>query len=258
MALETRNLAYSAERPVQRRFEVLSAQVSSMVPKNLVGIFISGANKGKIRDYDPTVASLKYLGILNGDLVLEQDTSVYYGHVDYQGLQLKRATVTGSGSSKPGDPVFAGGDDPNADLSITPTGIGQEPVAQLHEQTASGSAVWEIVFYPGYGEKLHAQGVSYGKVTEYTADGAITLPVEDMEAARLSGASSAAMTLAVPPDSFVGKRFTIYMSGGTGTHDVDYTDEGGNAATYTFIADGDGITLLAVHRTTALTGWRPI
>lgn len=258
MVIAQRNLNYSNDHPRELRYEVLAAQVSSMVPKNLVGIFISGANKGKIRDYDPSVASLKYLGILNGDLVLEQDTSVYYGAVDFVGLKLKRATVAGSGSSAVGDPVYATGDDPNADLTITPAQVNHEPIAYLHEQTASSSTVWEIVFRPGYNERVEALGVVPGKVTEYTADGAITLPVEDLEAARLSGASSAAMTLAAPADSFVGKRFHIYMSGGTGTHDVDFTDEGGNAATYTYIADGDGITLLAVHRSTTLTGWRPI
>ena len=61
------------------------------------------------------------------------------------------------------------------------------------------------------------------------------------------------MTLAVPTAAQLGFQFTVNRTAGTGTHDVDYTDEEGNSVTRV-LADGEALTLYAF----STTGWRTL
>ena len=257
---EIRNLSFSSGRAKQHRYQFVDAtEAGSALERQMIGRYISGANQGKIALYDPNdiASGMRFLGFLNGDPYQDDpNASEWFGEVDIQGLTLREASVTGSASSKPGDPVYANDLDPLDNLSITPEHIGQEAVAVLHEQLASSSTTWTIVFKPGQSDDVPGTG-GMPKVTAYTADGPITLPVEDGEAARLTGASSAAMTLAAPADTFIGKKFTIYREAGTGTHDVDYTGEGTGSVTRV-LADGEATTLLAVRNAIGANAWRPL
>ncbi len=246
---EIRDIRTSGERPHQLRYLVQTSQTIN--PDRIVGIHVSGANKGQVREYDPSISTLRPLG-LSLDDAKTGDGSTYCA-VSRDPYLVTRVTVGGATSSDPGDPVFADSAATNpADLdslSVTQEG---HAVAHLHEQVDGES--WIILLAPPEkADDAAAFPAAVPAVTAYTADGAITLPTEDGEAARLTGGASAAMTLAVPTAGIVGMRFTIYRSAGAGTHDVDYTDEAGNAQTRTF-ADGEAVTLLAA----STTGWRPL
>ena len=252
MALSIRDLSFSSERPIQNRFVVDSAN-STVAVGDALGIYdIGHAKQFQVRRYDDTVDSLRFHGFANGDSYVED--SVTYVEVDYQGVQLKRATVSGSASSNPGDPVYLTSYDFDSDLKVTQDTEGQDAAGYLQEQQ-DGSTAWKIILAPSalLGELANKAKYPVGKLTKYTADGAITLPTQDGEAAQLTGSSSAAMTLAAPSAAFVGKRFTIYRSEGTGTHDVDYPDEDGDIITRV-LADGEATTLLAI----STTGYRPL
>ena len=239
---EIRNISFSSETPVENRYPIVSGQDAAIVVGELAGIMITGSTQGQVRKYDPAVAGLKYLGVFNADVFTDLDGTSKYVAVDHQGLQCKRSTVTGSTTSKPGDLVYA---------------TGSDPLAVLHEQTGgSGTTEWDVIFLRGaYQQNL--QRITPGKVTTYTGDGAITLPTENYEAARLTGAGSTTVqtTLAVPTIDMLGFVLTVYRdSAGSGAHDVDFTNEAGTTpVTHTF-ADGNSISLLA----TSTTGWRRI
>lgn len=251
---EIRDIASGRDLPAQNRYKLLASRLSNMVVGELVGIFESGANKGLVRDYDGSVAGLKFLGFLVMDIqTIDADNSIYDAVVQTSGFQVKRCTVANSAAAKVGDVVYATGPDPLDQLDVQSPGIAYDQVGILQEQSATGSTSWDVLFFPGFSVNRVARS-DVGPVTEYTADGAIALPTLNRSAARLTGASSAQMTLAVPGQAQIGLEFTIYRDAGTGTHDVDYTSEDGTALTFTFSASGDAITLLA----TSTTGWRRI
>jgi hypothetical protein len=254
---EIRNISFSSETPVENRYPIVSGQDAAIVVGELAGIMITGSTQGQVRKYDPAVAGLKFLGVFNADVFTDLDGTSKYVAVDHQGLQCKRSTVASSTTSKPGDLVYATGSDPLDELTMTSATIGLDPVAVLHEQTGgSGTTEWDVIFLRGaYQQNL--QRITPGKVTTYTGDGPITLPTENYEAARLTGAGSTTVqtTLAVPTVDMLGFVLTVYRdSAGSGAHDVDFTNEAGTTpVTHTF-ADGNSISLLA----TSTTGWRRI
>jgi len=256
MALEIRDITFS-RRPEIHRFLVESAEV--ITKGELVGVHdgTGSGTKGEVEDYNDGVSGLRFLGVNIGDTVTG-DGSTVYCNVDLTGLAVSKCTVTGSASSKPLDLVYALTADPLDGLTMTAPDGTTAPVGVLLEQL-DGSTSWRVQLFPAdvavlaLADALRPVG-KIGTSTTYTANGAITLPTEDNEAARLTGASSAAMTLAVPTAAIVGYTFTVYRSAGTGTHDVDYTDAAGNAQTFTFSATGNSVTLLAE----STTGWRPL
>lgn len=221
----------------------------------LAGIYQSGAKQGHVRDYDGSVANLRFCGVfVNGESIAPDGTTVRRTGVIDRGTILEAVPVTGSASAAVGALVYAGGEDPATDLTLTANGY--DPVGRLVKQRAASSTSWDVEIFASYVGPKPSQAApgDIGAATAYTADGAIALPTANRQAARLTGASSAAMTLAVPTAAILGMEFTIYRSAGSGTHDVDYTNEAGVAITHTFSASGDAITLLAV----STTGWRRI
>ncbi len=252
---EVRNVNRSSERPKENRFPVVTGTSSGITVGEMAGYHLAGASKGQVEPFDPSDANQVFLGFFNGDVFTLQDATDEFVMVDVQGLQMKRANVTGSASSSPTDLVFSDGTgaDPLDDLTVTPpTTAGQGAVAVLHEQTGgSTSTEWDIIFLPR-GDALQGRTLP-GPATTYTADGAITLPTRQKEVAILTGAASAQMTLVVPTAAQIGLELTVLRSAGSGTHDVDYTDEAGNAQTVT-LADGEAVTLLAA----VVAGWRRI
>lgn len=254
---EIRNISFSSETPVENRYPVVSGQDAAIVVGELAGIMITGSTQGQVRKYDPSVAGLKYLGVFNADVFTDLDGTSKYVAVDHQGLQCKRATVAGSASAKPGDLVYATGSDPLDELTMTSAAIGRDPVAVLHEQTGgAGTTEWDVIFMKGAFQQ-NLQRITPGKMTTVAASGALTLPTENYEAARLAGigATNVQADLAVPTAAELGFVFTVYRdSAGSGTHDLDYTNEAGTAVTEVLSTTGQSITLLA----TSTTGWRRI
>lgn len=246
----TRDVPYSQGIPTFRNYPLLSSQSgdAGIASGRLASIYVSGANKGKVRDF-LTGSTLRFLGVFTSGTEYTVGSGIEVEVID-AGVHLKRISVAGSSAAAIGDFIYASDGDPKSDLTVTPNA--GEPVGRLVSQDSASSLVWDIELLPSAFRSPFQPLLS--TPTHYTADGAITLPTIDLEAVSLTGASSAAMTLAAPAASFVGKRVTIFRSGGSGTHDVDYADELGAAITFTFSASGDAITLLAVNT----TGWRRV
>lgn len=253
MSTYSKAIAYTSQRPVQGKYPVDGA-ADSILNGELVGIYVKGnAKVGQVLRYDDTVADLAFHGIAQSEAAADAEDSAISVIVDYSGLQAKRATVVGSESSAIGAPVYATSYDPDDGTSLTMTQptAGVLPVAYLKEQSAAGSAVWKIDFVPSYAKSAEVGAYVPGELNGYTADGAIALPTEDNEVARLTGSSSAAMTLAVPGAAQLGFHFNVTRVAGSGTHDVDFTDEEGNAVTRVLL-DGASLRLYAF----STTGWR--
>lgn len=241
----------SGKRPIIRRYVVVNGQTVN--PNRVIGILTRGATKGQIREYDPSVGSLRPLGLLVDDAKTGDAGGTVYARVQVDGLAVTRGVVTSSSSSLPGDPVYCDSAATTpADLESLNMDAEGFPVAVLLEQVNGTSWIIQMLSEDGALADAIAE-TEQADVTEYTADGAITLPTADNETVRLTGGSSAQMTLAAPGAARVGFRLHIYRSGGSGTHDVDFTDDGAGAVTYVFSAS-DAITLLAV----SATEWRPI
>lgn len=253
-----RDVAFSATDPEFRNYVIDSARVgnAAIASGRLAGIYESGAKQGQVRDYDPTVEALRFHGLfLNGESIQPAGVTPVETGVITKPRLIARADVAGSASSAPSTPLYANSADPGVASTLTVTPNGYDPVAILVKQSASGSTIWSVLTFGSYVEaQPQSSRIAAGKNTVYTANGAITLPTENYEQATLTGASSAAMTLAVPGAGQIGFLFTLLRIGGSGTHDVDYTDEAGNAVTFTFSSSRDQISLLAV----STTGWRHI
>lgn len=236
-------------------YELVSG--SSLAAKELVGLHVAGANKGKVDQYVSNDPNIRFLGICVAAASVE---STSYAIVNDEGFVTGNngeVVVAGSGSSSPGDPVFATGESLD-DFSVTRSDIDQEPIGVLVKQVGGASSTqWSVSVFAS---KVGFRGVrndSYpvGPKTTYTADGAIAQAAYGHDGAYivLTGSSSAQMTLADPVASEIGNRITIHRQGGTGTHDVDFNDEAGAADTIALAADAR-LVLLAV----STSGYRVI
>ena len=218
----------------------------------LIGVYdgSSAGTRGQIIPYDDSDVGCRFLGVHVGD----QHTAAAGDEVSVQidGVTLDRCTVAGSGSSAAGTPVYALSDNPD-DMTITKTNAGQDIIGNLLTQV--NGAEWAVLLRPGVvalDAALNPPRVC--KVTAYTGNGVIALPTSDGEAARLTSASTAVMTLAVPTNAILGYRFTIYRALSTGTNNVTFTGEAGGLGVTHVLAEGGALTLLAV----STTGWRPV
>lgn len=252
-----RDVRASAGIPPFRDYIIDADRVgnANIATGRLAGVYQSGAKQGHVRDYLGSEANLRFCGaFVNGESIAPDGTSVRRTGVIDRGLIIESVPVTGSASAAVGALVYAGGPDPATNLTLTANGY--DPIGRLVKQREASSTSWDVELFPSYfgAPAVQASPLDIGAATAYAADGAITLPTANRQAARLTGGSAAQMTLAVPTAAILGVEFTIYRSGGTGTHDVDYTNEAGTAVTHTFSASGDAITLLAV----STTGWRRI
>lgn len=224
----------------------------------LVGIYHGvGANaalQGQIAPYVVAEEGLRFAGIHFGDDIVGDGTkksTVFQG-----GCQVYGAVVANSGSSKPGTQVYATTDN-LADLDVrSPGGVDEEPIGYLvFQRGGSSSTTWDVQLYPitetGL-RSLKRQGQEQVLASTHaliTADGAINKATLFHNCVQyIRGTSSAALTLAVPTAAEVGQVWHFKRSAGTGTHDIDYTDELGQAVTVV-LGDGDVCSLLAVSTT---------
>ena len=238
------------------------AQIIALVGENLkvvypgafVGVYdgSSSGTRGQLLPYDDSDIGCRFLGVHIGEGGTADGSLQFSAQLD--GLTLDRVTVAGSGSSLPGTPIYALTDNPD-DLTITKANAGQDIVGNLLTQVTASGTEWSVLLRPGM-EALEAalNSERVSKVTAYTVDGVITLPTSDGEAARLTGGSSAVMTVAVPTNAILGYRFTVYRVAGSGTHTVGYDTEAGTSIVHALDKTGESTTLLAV----STTGWRPV
>lgn len=244
----TADIRPSLQRPEQFAFVVKSAAV--LYHNALAGLYLSGSAAGQVAPYDDADKDMVFIGVHVGDQITGD--AVETTTIRTSGVLIDRAVVAGSASAKPGAPAFALSDDIR-DLSLV--GAGGEVVAHLLEQQSSSSLTWSVLLVDALAQ---LQGYSLDRkigpanAATATADGAIALPTKNFARQVLTGASSAAMTLAVPGSTTpIGYIFEIIRSAGTGTHDVDYTDDVGGAATAVLEA-GERIVLQAA----SAAGWR--
>lgn len=223
--------------------------------KELVGIHVQGANRGKIDRYVDNNSLIRFLGICKADQSVNttvDSTNYNDAIVEDNGVVVGgngEVEVAGSASSEPGDPVYADGHE-LSDLSVTRSHIEQEQIGVLISQVGGASSTkWSVSILPSRaGYRNPAPRYPVGPKTTYTADGAIAQAAYQNDGSYivLTGASSAQMTLADPVAQEVGNRITIHRQGGTGTHDVDFNDEEGSADTIALAAD-ERLVLLAVN-----------
>ncbi len=224
----------------------------------LVGIYDGlGANsalQGQIAPYDPTEEGLRFLGMHFGDQVTGDGTK--RSTVNQSGLRINRVTVANSASSLPLTPVYADNDNVD-DLDVQAAG-GQddEPIGYLVYQSGGASTTtWDIQLFDANQTAIRGvqrQGSEQRIASTHAviaADGAIDkADLFHNVVQYIRGSTSAALTLAVPTAAEVGQVWHFKRSAGSGTHDIDYTDELGQAVTVV-LGDGDVCSLLAFSTT---------
>lgn len=244
----TADIRPTLKRPEQFAFVVKSSAV--LYHNALAGLYLSGSAAGQVAPYDDADKDMVFIGVHVGDKITGDGTATTT--IRTAGVVIDRAVVAGSGSAKAGAPFFALSDDIR-DCSLV--GAGGEIVGHLLEQQSASSTTWSVVLVDALAQLQSFsldRKVGPANASPLTADGAITLPSKNFARQVLTGASSAQMTLAVPGSTTpIGYVFEIVRSGGSGTHDVDYTDDVGNAAT-AVLELGERIVLQAA----SAAGWR--
>lgn len=214
----------------------------------------AGREKGKAGPWtnapDEIPAGLHVGEKTTGDGVLGSMTQI-------DGARLDQVTVTGSGSSLPGTPVYCATDNPD-DLTVTPPSAGSKPVGKLYRKlqpSDTSNLDWAVVLNGLVPNKLLTNEEGEGpRVAALTATGTVasgSVADSPEKYTPITAASTATITLSAPTAAELGNVAYYVRVGGAGVPTVAFTHEDGSAISRV-LADGEVLKIKAL----TTDGWR--